>query len=301
MSWVLPILLMATFVAGQALLYASNSGTLGMLFLAARVIFFDYLVFFFGWLAGWNIASRWRRDPTLIEELSITNLRPSVVGSILFAGSLNVWWRLLLLASFIDLALLALFVIAGVYTPPVGLTMEQRAVWAATALATLVPFFLLLAWFHLESLRIAFWMFASAALPRLNLRNRALFNLIAIPFYVTTLTFAGMAVTGAPGLILAAFFMAGMQASIGGNPAFNPFQVTSVWAVTAVMAMLLVGLAKRALARAYEDDFWKNYLLYGWWGAGETQHPVSYPVHMRRLVVPWRQYLRAEERTVAKG
>lgn len=293
-NWALPggmTLLVLIVIATINISIGSNPGSEGIGFFLARVVLIDYLIFFFGWLCGWNAAARWRREQSFIEELVMTNLRPGVVGNLLFAGGLSVWSRLLMLVVIADIGLLLatpMRLAPGPLNPDVGFQI--------LSLILSLPTYVALAWFHLETLRIAYWMFAVAALPKLNLLNRAILNFFIIPLYVALLTILGSIVTGILGMVFSA-----MMVFLSGTG--NPDGVMSShagWALGTLPSLLFIGAIKRMIAGQYELAFWRSYLLYVWYGAGEKSHPIVYPLHMFQQLGAWVRFLRAEESHMAR-
>ncbi|HNM46802.1 MAG TPA: hypothetical protein PKH51_07265, partial [Candidatus Sumerlaeota bacterium] len=88
-NWILPGLLGLMTLVATLLLGIKG---IEMPYLISRIILIDYLIFFFGWVCGWSAASRWRNDREFLEELVITNQRPAIIGNLLFAGYLSVWF-----------------------------------------------------------------------------------------------------------------------------------------------------------------------------------------------------------------
>ncbi|MBI1291949.1 hypothetical protein GC173_12025 [bacterium] len=287
-NWFFPLAI-TLLLMGVNFAYTATLGIAGWPLLIARIIFFDYLVFFFGWLAGWNAASRWRRDQDFLCELTTTPLSPAVVGNVLFAGSLGVWWKCILLLALSDLLM-------HVYTLGVGMPEEKFIVMLPIALPLWLPTLVVLAWFHLETMRLAHWMFAITALPGLNLIKRAVLMFIQILGFVTALTLLGSAITGAFFLVLMifggialGFFTSGnFSNSLGSDiMEMNP---NPMWHLAALGGLLGVGLLKMSLSQAYERAFWGRYLMFTWWGAAERNHPGEYPVVYTQRAA---QYVRA--------
>ena len=297
-NWVLPGLLGGAIGFGVLIYMLSFPFDLHFGYVIGRLILFDYLVFFVAWLCGWNAAWRWRKQQVFIEDLAVTNLRPSVIGNLLFAGALSVWWRILAIVALAEALFFAAFhMVPQDLLESSGATLVAKL--AATPLSALVhiAFYAMLAWFHLESLRIAYWMFAVAALPRFDLRSRAAGNLVIVVIYVITLTAVGGAVTGLVwmpvAMVAGAVGLALESAQVTGivpDPGFG-----GSWMLAAVGGMVLVGYIKRRISRIYENDFWKAYLMFTWWGAGEIHQPAIYPPEFAREANRWAQHFRAEE------
>ncbi len=297
-NWILPGS-MGVFLLIAITAFSLNTiSQLGMPYLSGRIILFDYLVFFFGWIGGWNMASRWRGRQNMIEDLVITSLRPPVIGNLLFAGSLGVWIRVLFVIALADTFLVSLG-LPDNYSASFGRTdTGGQMIYLAITFPLVLIMNFVLAWFHLETLRIAYWMFATAALPRIDLRQKAIANLFLIIAYVTLLTGMGVAISGMIGLFGSAFLMI-PATQAGANP--NPFGVHLTWVVAAIIGLLIVGFFKRMITRMYEQAFTKSFLLFTWWGAGEQAHPMNYPPSLTSQLNRWIAYLRFEETQKAHG
>ncbi|MEO8376149.1 MAG: hypothetical protein ABI579_00635 [Candidatus Sumerlaeota bacterium] len=291
-NWVLPGML-GLLVGIVAILTAIKG--MGMPYLIMRVILFDYLIFFFGWICGWSAASRWRNDHEFLEELIVTNQRPAIVGNLLFAGNLAVWFRILVMICVVE-------IVWGTITSINALNLLDKdlATWLTLFFAGFIPMVItmvILVWFHLETLRIAYWMFAIPALSQVDLRQRAISNLLVTGMYVFLLTAIGSMVTGILGGLGTAFF-----ALFG-----KAFTVKSVdeatlgFFVGSIPGLLLIIYLKRYIVNLYELAFWRTYMLYCWYGAGETVHPRTYPVALHQHVGPWVAFLQMEEAQTADG
>jgi hypothetical protein len=162
-----------------------------------------------------------------------------------------------------------------------------------------LAFCIILAWFHLETLRIAYWMFATASLPRINLLNKAIVNFMLVILYVSMLTAIGSAATGICGLFLGAVETSLMSAT--GQYSGDFFGNHLAWAFASMIGLMSVGFLKRHITHLYELEFWRNYLLYTWWGAAETSHPQTYPLGMMQLTMPWVYFLKGEEQELASN
>ena len=296
-NWFLPggmgLLLLIVVIAANLYSNENPGGWQGIGFFFMRVVVVDYLVFFFGWICGWNAAARWRREQSFIEEMVMTNLRPGVVGNLLFAGGLSVWSRVLAIVMIADVVLLLVTPMRLAPGP-----LQADLAFQLFSLVMSIPVFVAMVWFHLETLRIAYWMFAIAALPKLNLLNRAIFNFFVIPLYVFLLTAIGSMVTGILGLIFSGLAMVVAGGSKGG--VHDPFSSHVGWALGTLPSLLLIALIKRVIASQYELSFWRSYLLYVWYGAGEKVHPLIYPLHMFQQLATWVGFLQAEERYTAR-
>lgn len=282
---------MALGVAMASFAYSRHMGSsLHMGFFAGRIIFFDYLIFFIGWICGWNAASRWRGRQGVIEELVVTNLRPGVVGNILFAGSMGIWVRLLVLLVILEAVALGFKIYQSADVANSPASNYPKWILLSGLPPLLALYSALIAWFHLETLRIAYWMFAVAALPQVNLLQKAIANFFLIILYVGALTLVGISISGMSGLFVLAIRGAIMSDLDKG------FADPVVWMIGALPGLFVVGFLKRQITNLYETDFWKHYLCFTWWGAGEKQFPAFYPLTMLQNVNAWIGVLRLEER-----
>lgn len=294
-NWMLPGLMglfMILYVVISSMLIGGGNG---FGYMVNRIIAVDYMVFFFGWVCGWNSAWRWRGNQSFIEELVMTNIRPAVGGNLLFAGSLGIWWRVLLGLSLVDMILLV--VVPGELSLIPGDSVMVDGVVFAAILMVSFPVFLLLAWFHLETLRIAYWMFAVAALPQVKLLNKAIVNAFLVSIYVLMLTAVGSMITGIVASVLGVVVVSTVR-SLSYAAAWNldPFAVRTAWIIGAVPGLILVAFLKRQIVSMYETAFCRSWLLFCWYGAAETQHPMIYPNELQQQVGPWIRYLQLEER-----
>lgn len=293
-NWTLPLLLGGCIMGGILVPVNLFSTGIGFGHVIFRIIPLDYLMFLFGWLCAWNAATRWRQNQEFVEALVVTPLRPRVVGNLLLAGAMSVWARLLAFLACLEIVtFLVSSTMSGMWysTKFVWSDFLSSAAWTILQLPVVIPFYLVLAWFHLETIRIAYWMFAVAALPRVSLRRRALLNFFLIPLYVTLLTGIGSIITGLAAI--PTMLAAGIIGSVIGtlpNPGAH-----IVWMLAAIPGLLLVGYIKREVARLYEKEFEASYLLFTWWGAGETEHPAIYPRELQKSLGSWQMFLRKEE------
>lgn len=291
-NWILPGLLGLMTLVATLLLGIKG---IEMPYLISRIILIDYLIFFFGWVCGWSAASRWRNDREFLEELVITNQRPAIIGNLLFAGYLSVWFRILVLMAVVE-------IIWCSFTTALNLNLLSRPAmdWLYVIVLGFLPMVVtisLLAWFHLETLRISYWMFAIPSLSQVNLRTRALVNLIITGFYVGILTGIGSAVTGVfsvSGILL--FELMGQT-----GPKAPLDRPTVEFFIGSIPGILIVIFCKRFIVTLYETAFWRIYMLYCWYGAAEKVHPPAYPVSLQQHVQPWINFLQQEEAQIAAG
>ena len=277
-NWVLPGLCAGVFIlllAWHKWILSPNGGTAAMI---GRIFLFDYLIFMLGGLSGWNMARRWRGSANTVEELSLTSLNPGVVGHVFMAGSLGIWLRLLLIVLLFDAV-----------TPVIYIT-ELAGFSSVTAIG-LMPLFILvsvvLTWFHYESIHLAHWMFAIHALPRISLWKAAITNFALMMVIVGLLSAAGSMLTGFLSMFFAVFLgavSAGQQ-----SPDFWIASYTA-WAIGCVPGAILVAWLKRLLCRSYENRFLRGWLLFQWWGAGESRQPGNYPLFYHLHLSLWVAY-----------
>jgi len=273
-NWIFPLLITLLLIAFNAI-YTLIPVAGGTPILIGRVILFDYLIFFFGWLSGWNAASKWRRDQEVLSELTTTPLSPAVAGNILFAGSLGIWWKCFLILFLTDLGL-------HLWTLGLNARFEHGLIIGVVSFPIWAITLLILAWFHLETMRLAHWMFAITALPGLNLIQRAVLMLLQVFGFVTALTALGSAITGAFFIVFAllgALLNEMVPASLLGFRLSYLMEVNPnpLWHLSSLAGLIAVALIKDSLARSYEKTFWGRYLMFIWWGAAERNHPAQYP------------------------
>ncbi|MBI5153747.1 hypothetical protein HZA57_00785 [Candidatus Poribacteria bacterium] len=296
-NWGIPMLagLFALFLlATLKLAFEEDSSIGGMMF---RVFVFDYSLFLFGGLSGWNVARRWRANSDHVEEISLTPLPPSVIGNVMSAGVIRIWLRVLALFCLIDLLtpipqMRALFLV-----PDFGSSRVSGTGFLGLALlygfaALLVP--PVMAWFHFESIRLAHWMFSIHSLPRVSLAKAGIHNFLLMTMIVGLLSALGSMVTVFVAMLLTAL---GAVISLGGIPADRLIESYSVWGLGAIPGALAVVALKRLMSRHYERSFSRAWLLYQWWGAGERTQPSTYPRQFYTELAAWGAYygMREEE------
>lgn len=277
-NWLFPGVI-TLLVAGATILLALGFKT-EFPVLIWRVILIDYLIFFLGWLAGWNAANRWRSNQDFLCELTMTNLSPAVIGNLLFAGQLGVWWKCFLFLAVVDVLTLVMLVWAH-------FPSEFVAGYIALSIPFWIPTMLLVAWFHLETMRLAHWMFAITALPGLSLPQRAVVMLMQVGLFVTGLTILGSMITGVLWMMtvgVMAVGLSGLGIQRVGTSSMMEFVVgttSPAWYLSALLGLLTVGSIKLWISRSYERAFWERLLMFTWWGAAERNHPADYPAIYR--------------------
>src|SRR5690606_34785846 len=106
------------------------------------------------------------------------------------------------------------------------------------------PAYLLLAWFHLETMRISYWMFSVVALPGKNLRDHAILNAILIFLYVMALTTIGSMIAGVLAGVGTVLYL--IVQSIAGNAlGWGDYWLDVMWYSAAIPGLVLVGMLKR--------------------------------------------------------
>ncbi len=257
--------------------------TLGFGHHVFRIVVIDYLIFFFGWLSAYITAKRWRTQGGLMEELTMTNLRPGPVGHLLFANTFPHWFVILIAVFLVE-------AVAIIFLGP-----ANRYMLTSLAVVFWAPVYaFVIAWFHFESIKIAYWMFAVVSLPIRDLGNRAILNLFIIPFYVLTLTGIGSIIT----VICMLVAMAMGEIFFQTTDLFNDNQFWEYMGVSvgSALGMSIIIFLKRPISFMYEQSFWRTYLMYTWYGAAEINHPRVYPSTLIRSVNKWGRYLKQEER-----
>lgn len=294
-NWALPVL---GILFGLLLLafHLVSIDTDNMVF---RVFVFDYMLFLFGGLSGWNMARRWRANPDQVEEISLTPLPPAAISCSMMAGPVAIWLRLFVLFAVIELA--TPFVHWRSYSDAINdfPGVPFAAGWGLFTLVAHVSSVVVLAWFHFESVRLAHWMFAIHALPRISLVGAGIRNFLAMTMIVLTLSAMGSMITGMVMLLVALVGMLLLALTQQGAVFDKGMELMwasyTTWALASVPGALMVLWLKRLLCRAYEKSFVQAWLQYQWWGAGESRQPSTYPPHFRHAFPLWTAYYGMEE------
>ncbi len=295
LNWFIPVL---GILFGLAMLLFHeitmdpDSAGFGMMF---RIFIFDYSLFLFGGLSGWNMARRWRANADQIEELSLTPLSPSVIASMMSAGALAIWLFLFVLFGFVDLftpIIHAKWIIEMTEANDGSFFLVLPVTTYAVLMGLLGPF--ILAWFHFESIRLAHWMFAVHSLPRVSLLKAGIVNFIVMTTIVGTLSLLGSMVTG---ICLIVLGLIGEMLGQSVN-SFEAFSAYTVWGLAALPGALVVLFLKRALVRTYEGSFTRSWLMYQWWGAGESQQPGTYPASLYKAIPLWQAFYGMQEEEI---
>ncbi|MCB2153658.1 hypothetical protein KQI84_02130 [bacterium] len=284
-NWVLPglcVLLFLILLIWHKLAYRPTPGA-GMPMMMLRIFIFDYLIFLLGGLSGWNMARRWRGSASTVEELSLTSLNPAVIGHLFMAGLLSVWIWLMVVLLAVDMFMPVIFV-------------KEVAEGGATTSVFILPFVILvpiiLTWFHYESVHLAHWMFAVHSLPRISLLNAAVSNFVLTVLIVALLSGAGSFIT-----MFCAIFVGLLLSATSMNSGSADFWIGSytAWAIGCIPGAILVAWLKRQIGRSYETRFMKSWLLFQWWGAGESRQPARYPASYMMHTGYWIAYYRMFE------
>lgn len=272
--------------------FDGNDAGLSMIF---RIFVFDYTLFLFAGISGWNMARKWRANADQVEELSLTPLPPTSVAALMAAGGSALWLR-----AFVALAVVDLF--SGYFDAQYivdALGELRRApaagmVHAALGIVSMVAAPFLLQWFHFESARLAHWMFVSHALPRISLVRAGIVNFVGMSMIVVVLSGIGSIVT-----MLALSLLMLLDSAVGvRGPTFVAGTHTG-WSVAALPGLLAVIALKRVATNLYARSFVKTWLLYQWWGAGETRQPSNYPASFHRALAYWTTHFASQEEQLA--
>lgn len=288
LNWVLPIL--AVFLGAVLVIWPEAAmepdSAFGLPLI--RILTLDFLFFVLGGVSGWNMIRTWRDNPNQVEELSLTPLPPVIVAASFFSGPLAVWMMVLGVFHLVELVL----PISPVRTYLFMIDNSEASAYSANAsllvgMVAHVGSTLALAWVHFESVRLAHWLFAEHAVPRIKLAQAAGINAIVVFVVVGFLLSLGSFLTGILAIILA-LFAEGW--SSGGRSEFSALAYPYLWEMAAIPALLIAAWFKRLMCRFYERTFVRNWLLYQWSGAGESQQPKRYPPHLKRIVPFWETY-----------
>ncbi|MDX2175893.1 MAG: hypothetical protein SF028_05425 [Candidatus Sumerlaeia bacterium] len=252
-----------------------------------RIFIFDYLLFLLSWVSGWNCSRRWRRNSELVEELTLSPIRPAHTVPILVTGAVAVWGVLLAGFSVFDLSVLT--VRTAIVESADG---SLAGAWnAAFAFAGFLPFTTAAAWFHFETVRLAHAMFALGALPRIRLGRLAAMNFLMVSVFVFLLSGIGCAVTGLVALSVV------VPLEVLGSGSAGGLASAAAWSLAAIPGFVVVGLLKRQIAASYAQSFERQWLLFQWWGAAESEQPAAYPSAYQSAADRWLLFHRLEEMT----
>ncbi len=295
-NWTIPvlgILFISALLLFHRLVFDSDSAGFGMMF---RVFLFDYSLFVFGGISGYNMARKWRANADQVEELSLTPLSPAVLGVIMQAGLCSIWLTLLTGFCVVDIFTAyadADFILQSLRSEsgPAVSRVPAIALGALSMLLTPVA----LAWFHFESVRLAHWMFVPHSMPRVSLLRAGVVNFITMSAIVVGFSAIGSMITGISVMIVAA--VAAAFSSFHINPA-QYFGAYSVWSIAAIPGLLLIACLKRLASSSYQKAFLSTWLLYQWWGAGESRQPGNYPLELRKAIPLWSLWYAAEEEEI---
>lgn len=293
-NWVLPglaLLYCLALTLFHRMSFESGSGGYSMMF---RVFVFDYTLFLFAGLSGYNMARKWRSNADQVEELSLTPLPPASIGAIMGAGSCALWLRLYVTLMVVDY--FTAYLDAQFAADALGDRGAGGIGYAILALVSIAFAPPALAWFHFEAARLAHWMFASHALPRISLLRAGLWNFVAMTMLVFLLSALGSAATG---MALGFVAVAGMVLGGGGSGAESMMSSHTGWSLAAIPGLLMVAALKRALCTTYERRFQATWLLYQWWGAGESRQPSVYPPGFQKALPYWSLHYAAQEEEAA--
>ena len=268
-NWLLPGALGAAMIIGNfsLLVWTGEFGS----YMIARILVMDYVVFAIGWLVALMATLRWRRDETLLQNMILACVRPASIAHMILAGPLSLWAAVLFMVAVAEYIMVCL-------SP---LEKNPRDI---THIIVAAPLFLLTVnWFHLQSIRIAHWMFLIVSLRQVPLRQRAIRNLFLMVAFVTMLTFVGFFIT----LFLT---MAIISAHSWGSDIYFVSFIAIV-----CFSLGITGLGKVYICRLYEAAFIRTFLCFVWYGAAEKVHPAIYPPHFSAPLARWKKYLREEE------
>src|SRR5690606_12084681 len=109
----------------------------------------------------------------------------------------------------------------------------------------------ILAWFHFESIRLAHWMFAAHALPRVPLAKAGIANFLAMTGLVIGLSGLGSAMTGICFGLVALFLAFAMMVTASGSGSEEIYFSYSVWMLASILGALVVLWLKRIITRQY--------------------------------------------------
>lgn len=272
-AWVIPgaAILLASIVLLFYHMGTDRHGDHGMAFMIGRVFVFDYLIFLLAWVSGYGMARRWRTSQEMVEELTLSSIRPQSLSVAFVIGSLVPWmW---LLGVFLVVEVLLFFVGDLVTLASPGGDFQGSAARAAPVALTntliRLPVLVVFAWFHFATVRLAHSMFALGALPKVQLRRLAITNLVTITMLVVFLSGVGSVATTMAAVVVM------VPLATTGSSSFET--ELDVWMFGCIPGMLLVIVLKNLIASRYLVTFQRQWVMFQWWGAAEIEHPASYP------------------------
>jgi len=293
-NWLIPALaIIAASLLLFAFRFAASNGGDGFGTAFGRIFIFDYMIFVLSWVSGWNMSYRWRKNPDLIEEVALTDMRPRHLFLAQAGGILAVWFYFLIVFAVFELVTIAFVYVQSAVYPTRNLSemMGDIAVGLLVALVFLPPV-VMLAWFHFESVVLAHRMFALGALPRIPLGPLAATNFVSISLHVIFLSVVGCMITGG------IFVFIGVAAVALDRflRIFNDEMMLEVgWMYAALAGLLAVIFAKKRIGQIYQHGFDGKWIAFQWWGAAELDHPAVYPVEFLRASRVWGLYHNAQE------
>jgi len=298
-TWLLPLLGLSVasvipFTMFLNEIDSRSGGDLILSYFLGRIVVVDYLIFIIAWVCGWEAASRFRRAPERLEELLVTPLQPKAIGAYFMGGGPLLWFYGLMIFSVVEaLLFLSLFIVNLPHIPEADPKSYLLLIFSVILALASTVVFPLIALFQLETIRIAYWMFARAAITRTSLFRIATLNLFIIPIYVFGLTFVGMMITvfSFMGVSLVGGGLFVDQSSMLG--AYN--LMVPLACLAPVPGLLLVLMMKRAIAYAYSLTFEQSLLYHSWWGSSERDHPAAYPKYYHDHFVKWRVAMNMKE------
>lgn len=295
-NWLVPGLAIVAAALGLFAFRFSSQGLgdgFGTVF--GRIFIFDYMIFVLSWVSGWNMSYRWRKNSDLIEEVALTDMRPRHLFFAQAGGVLAVWFYFLIVFAVFEFITIAFVYSVGnqMQAPVRDLFGVLSSICVSVIVALLfLPPIVMLAWSHFESVALAHRMFALGALPRIPLGPLAATNFVSIALHVVFLSVLGCMVTGV--IYLPLVILKNLARNVL-SMLNNSMLEELTWSYAAMVGLLSVILAKRKLARMYQDGFDGKWIAFQWWGAAELDHPAAYPQNFIRAARVWAMYHLAQE------
>ncbi len=292
-NWLVPGLGCIAAIGTLFLFRTSAAAQDGFFAVFGRIFIFDYLLFLFGWVSGWNMSRRWRENPELIEELTLTPIRPAHTLLAASSGLLGVWAYVM--AAVFGAEVIFFFVGKFLQIPADGTwgAGDAFGLFLDTTIITVLalPSLAALALFHFQSVKLAHAMFALGALPRVRLGALAMNNFLLIAAYVVVLSMVGCLVAGIAWIPLAI-----VGSSISGSSMFRGNVAVEVsWLLASIPGLAAVGMMKGKIARDFTVQFGRRWVMFSWWGAAELEHPFPYPQNYEAAATSWSLHQIADE------
>lgn len=196
--WRVPVAALLLMTLCSFLLHLLTGGGKDEFWLVVdRIVLFDLLVFALAWIPAAGLASRLHRS-RLMEELHLAGIRTTSVPELLSSGLLPAWGTILVLHAWID---------AGMFAAFLGLRrLGPEGAWLkgfSVSLVAYLAFSLLLAAFHVESVRLVNSTAMRLAVPSRGMGSGAWRIAAGMAARVLAVLAIGLLLSIATGILLA--------------------------------------------------------------------------------------------------